>query len=79
MADAARTALRRAGYPASVITTDDAAGYPQGAPYDRLVSTAAVRWQVPRAWVKQTRPGGLSDTLSDRRGVLRGSPLSLVT
>lgn len=59
LAAAARSALRRAGYPASVITADGAAGYPPGAPYDRIMSTAAVRCDVPGAWVAQTRPGGL--------------------
>ena len=59
LADAARAALRRASFPVSVITTDGAAGYPSSAPYDRIMSTAAARWEVPRAWVQQTRPGGL--------------------
>lgn len=59
LAGAARAALRRAGFSPSVITTDGAAGYPSSAPYDRIVSTAAVRWEIPRAWVEQTRPSGL--------------------
>jgi protein-L-isoaspartate(D-aspartate) O-methyltransferase len=59
LAAAARIALRRAGCPVSVITADGVAGYPPGAPYDRILSTAAVRGDVPRAWLAQTRPGGL--------------------
>ena len=59
VADAAHSTLVRAGYPVSVITGDGAVGYPPGAPYDRVLSTAAVCRDVPRAWVEQTRPGGL--------------------
>ncbi|MGH3913683.1 MAG: methyltransferase domain-containing protein [Pseudonocardiaceae bacterium] len=59
LALAARTALQRGGYRASVITADGVAGYPPGAPYDRIISTAAVRGTVPGTWVRQTRPGGL--------------------
>lgn len=59
VARAAHAALVRIGYPVSVITGDGAAGYPPGAPYDRVLSTAAVCWDVPGAWVEQTRAGGL--------------------
>ena len=54
----ARRALSRAGYPVTVIAADGTLGHPLGAPYDRVVATAAVR-EVPYAWVEQTRPGGL--------------------
>lgn len=57
LADHARSALDRAGYRPAVVVGDGAAGYPAGAPYDRLLATCAVG-QVPRAWVRQTRPGG---------------------
>jgi len=57
IADHARRALASTGYPVTVITGDGAEGYPTHAPYDRIVSTAAVR-QVPYAWVEQTHPGG---------------------
>ncbi len=57
IADHARAALARAGYPVPVITADGAQGYPPRAPYDRIVSTAAVQ-RVPYPWVAQTRPGG---------------------
>ena len=59
IAQAARTALTRAGYSPLVITGDGADGYPDGATYDRVLATAAVREIVPRAWLAQTRPGGL--------------------
>ncbi|MBV9140820.1 MAG: protein-L-isoaspartate(D-aspartate) O-methyltransferase [Pseudonocardiales bacterium] len=62
IAEAARAALARAAYSPVVITADGAQGYPDAAPYDRLVATASVREIVPRAWLEQTRPGGLMVT-----------------
>ena len=53
----ARSSLDRAGLRPGVVTGDGTAGYAPGAPYDRVLSTAAVR-RVPWAWVAQTRPGG---------------------
>src|SRR4030095_315018 len=32
-------------------------GYPENAPYDRVIATASAR-TVPFAWVEQTKPGG---------------------
>jgi len=57
LAEHARRALTATGYPVTVITGDGALGYPPGAPYDRIISTAAVQ-EVPYPWVAQTRPGG---------------------
>lgn len=58
LADRARGALGRAGAAdVTVVTGDGAAGYPPRAPYDRVLSTAAVT-HMPYAWVAQTRPGG---------------------
>lgn len=55
----ARTALAEAGYGSvTVVTGDGTLGYPAQAPYDRVLSTAAV-FQVPYSWIAQTRPGGL--------------------
>lgn len=59
IAQSARVALAHAGYRPLVITGDGAMGYPSGAPYDRVLATAAVREIVPRAWLEQIRPGGL--------------------
>ncbi len=58
LAARARVALADTGYAdVTVVTGDGAHGYPPRAPYDRILSTAAVG-QVPAAWVEQTRPGG---------------------
>ncbi|MCA1709628.1 MAG: protein-L-isoaspartate(D-aspartate) O-methyltransferase, partial [Actinobacteria bacterium] len=58
LADAARHALTSAGYDPLVITADGLRGYPPGALYDRVISTAALRERVPYAWLDQLRPGG---------------------
>lgn len=59
LADRARRALIGAGFgDVTVVTGDGAEGHVPGAPYDRVISTAAVQ-RVPYPWVAQTRPGGL--------------------
>lgn len=57
IAGQARAALDRTGHPVRVIAGDGTAGYPAGAPYDRVIATASVS-VVPCSWVEQTRPGG---------------------
>ncbi|MFC5752103.1 methyltransferase domain-containing protein [Actinomadura rugatobispora] len=57
IADHARQALNAAGFPVTVITGDGAAGYPENAPYDRVIVTASVS-DVPYAWVVQTAAHG---------------------
>ncbi|MGW4894729.1 methyltransferase domain-containing protein [Kitasatospora sp. NPDC004240] len=54
----ARAALERAGYHPHVVCGDGALGHPPGAPYDRITATYGLR-EIPRAWIGQTRPGGL--------------------
>lgn len=55
----ARHTLTHAGYPGPlIITGDGVAGYPAGAPYDRVISAAAIREVAPPAWLDQLRPGG---------------------
>ncbi|MBW1596490.1 methyltransferase domain-containing protein [Streptomyces sp. JJ38] len=49
--------LTDAGLGVTVQAGDGALGWPDGAPYDRLIATYAVD-RVPWAWVRQTRPGG---------------------
>ncbi|MBB4933405.1 protein-L-isoaspartate(D-aspartate) O-methyltransferase [Lipingzhangella halophila] len=58
LAEHARAALDTAGFHVDVVTGDGAHGHPPGAPYDRVVATAAVH-TLPYAWVAQTRPGGV--------------------
>ncbi len=59
LADHARLALSRAGYPdVAVVCGDGELGVPERAPYDRVIATAAVH-TVPYPWVEQTADGGL--------------------
>lgn len=58
IADTARRNLTRVGRGVLVVTGEGAEGYPQGAPYDRVIATCSVQ-TVPYPWVTQTRPGGV--------------------
>lgn len=58
VADFARSNLAKVGQYPTVITGDGSAGYPEGSPYDRVIATCTVT-RIPRAWVAQTRPGGV--------------------
>lgn len=54
----ARKALSETGYgDVRAITGDGVLGYRPGAPYNRIIATAAVH-SIPSPWVAQTRPGG---------------------
>ncbi|MFQ6200081.1 methyltransferase domain-containing protein [Streptomyces sp. NPDC000405] len=57
LAAAARDRLEALGTGVAVRTGDGGLGWPDGAPYDRVISTYAVE-SVPWAWIEQTRPGG---------------------
>lgn len=60
LATSARAALDASGFPVTVLTGDGTQGHPTKAPYDRVISTAAVRvGELPYSWVAQTRVGGL--------------------
>lgn len=54
----ARSALNAAGYHPSVHTHDGTRGFPDNAPYDRIIATCSFP-RVPLAWLAQTTPGGL--------------------
>ena len=54
----------------TLAVADGYLGYPQRAPYDRIIATASLR-QVPPAWLAQTRPGGT--ILTDIRGAFAGN------
>ncbi len=58
LARSARAALRRGGYPVTVVTGDGRDGHARSAPYDRIVATASAD-TVPQAWFDQLREGGL--------------------
>lgn len=58
VAESARKALEAARLHPTVVCGDGMLGHPEGALYDRLIATCGLR-QVPGAWVKQVRPGGL--------------------
>ncbi len=60
LAEQARANLAAFGYAPTVVCGDGTAGWPDNAPFDRILSTAAVvAGRLPYAWVEQTRPGGL--------------------
>lgn len=54
----ARERLKAVGYAPTVECADGEAGWPMGAPYDRVLATVAFP-HVPRSWVDQTRDGGV--------------------
>lgn len=58
LADAARSALAAVESRATVVVGNGESGYALGAPWDRLISTAAAR-HIPRAWLDQTADGGV--------------------
>lgn len=57
-AAAARERLEKAGFQPITIVGDGAAGYEAGGPYDRVLVTASAT-EIPRAWIGQTRTGGV--------------------
>ncbi|WOI58743.1 methyltransferase domain-containing protein [Streptomyces fradiae] len=50
--------LRRLGLYPEVVVGDGFAGHPGRAPFDRVMATVGIR-EIPRAWIAQTRPGGV--------------------
>jgi protein-L-isoaspartate(D-aspartate) O-methyltransferase len=48
----AAAALDRVGYSVAVHAADGADGWPEGAPYDRIIATVAV-WDLPQPWFDQ--------------------------
>ncbi|MFJ9022238.1 ATP-grasp peptide maturase system methyltransferase [Streptomyces sp. NPDC102259] len=58
VAGRADAALESVGFSTWTVTGDGLLGHPRRAPYDRVISTCAVR-RIPHTWVRQTRPGGV--------------------
>ncbi|MFC5720543.1 methyltransferase domain-containing protein [Streptomyces gamaensis] len=50
--------LRRAGLAPLVLVGDGRLGHASSAPFDRIIATCSIG-EVPRAWIEQTRPGGV--------------------
>ncbi|MGH3825307.1 MAG: methyltransferase domain-containing protein [Pseudonocardiaceae bacterium] len=57
LVDSAGRLLAELGYTPTLVTADAILGYPDQAPYDRVLGTAAVD-RIPDSWIDQTRPGG---------------------
>lgn len=58
LVETARRRLAALGYRPTLAAIDGTAGYPNGAPYARIIATCSVP-EVPRAWLDQVRDGGL--------------------
>ncbi|MEU3163063.1 methyltransferase domain-containing protein [Streptosporangium sp. NPDC006930] len=71
LVEAARERLASVGFKPALVSGDGRHGFPEHAPYDRIIATCSVT-AVPRAWLEQTRPGGviLTDVASGIEGGL---------
>lgn len=58
LAEQAAKNLAELGFKPHLVAGDGSLGVPDHAPYDRLLATVAAR-DIPAAWVRQTRPGGV--------------------
>src|SRR5262249_30727338 len=72
--DLATERLAANGYTPTLATVDGAEGYPDGAPYDRIIATCAVH-SIPGAWLKQAAPEAV--ILADVHGLLGGTLVRL--
>jgi protein-L-isoaspartate(D-aspartate) O-methyltransferase len=70
----ARERLSALSYTPMLATGDGVHGVPQAAPYDAILSTAAVD-HIPPAWIEQLRPDGV--ILTDLRGGIAGAMVLL--
>ncbi|MGH3446655.1 MAG: methyltransferase domain-containing protein, partial [Nocardioidaceae bacterium] len=71
LVDLARERLEANGYTPTLPAVDGDGGYPDSAPYDRIIATCSVP-HVPPAWLAQTAPGGM--VMVDVRGKLAVNP-----
>lgn len=70
LVDLARERLAANGYTPTLAAVDGENGYPEGAPYDRIISTCGVPAISP-AWLAQAAPGAM--ILTDVHGPLGGT------
>lgn len=56
--DLAESRLGEAGFHPTLAVADGRGGYPEAAPYDRLIATVAFD-KIPPNWVQQVKPGGV--------------------
>ncbi|MFD7454609.1 methyltransferase domain-containing protein [Kitasatospora sp. NPDC059827] len=56
VARGARANLDLAGIAPTVVEGDGRRGWPDGAPYDRIIATCSLL-EIPRAWLEQSSPG----------------------
>lgn len=76
VAERAQHALARCGYSPRLLVKNGLAGHSAAAPYDRLIATCGLR-NIPPAWVRQVRPGGI--ILTTLRGWMRSLGLAKLT
>ncbi|MEM5829304.1 MAG: protein-L-isoaspartate O-methyltransferase [Candidatus Aenigmatarchaeota archaeon] len=57
----AKKNLKRTGYwdKVKLILGDGSKGLPKYAPFDKIVSSAAPKERIPKAWIDQLKPGGI--------------------
>lgn len=74
LVEAARDRLETLGYAPVLTAGDGRAGVPEAAPYDAIISTAAVD-HIPPAWIDQLLPNGV--IVTDLRGDIAGTMVRL--
>jgi len=75
LVDLARERLAANGHTPTLAATDGVKGYPDSAPYDRIISTCAVP-SIPPTWLEQAAPGAI--ILTDVHGPLGGTLARLI-
>lgn len=74
LVDLAAERLGANGYTPTLAAVDGSGGYPEGAPYDRIIATCSVA-VIPPAWLEQAAPEGM--LMADVRGKIGGTVVRL--
>jgi methyltransferase of ATP-grasp peptide maturase system len=74
LVELARARLAASGYTPTLAVADGAGGYPEYAPYDRIIATCSMP-AIPLTWLEQVTPGGI--IMADVRGPLGGTVVRL--